>query len=586
MIKMLIIAPYEGLKELIQSPNFPNEQFEIKTVVANLEEGVNAAVLGEREGYQMILSRGGTAELIRKKVSIPVISIDISGYDYIRIITLADGFSGKAAMIGYRSITEGAQSIKELMNSSIDIFTIRNSDELPSLLRRLQSENYKVIVGDVITIQEAREMGFTVILLTSGEESVRKAFYDAQKASAWIEQYRSGQLLLEEILDKSPLNYALFDPEGRLLREKLPDRPREYLINELSQQLKAAGDSEIKTFSCQFETEFWRISAFRICSKQFRTHIVFYLSSSSEQKKKPSGISLYTPVRPSDFSISIFGKDSRYLKETYEKVRKFGRLRVPILITGEIGTGKGALAKQIHFYSAKGSSFLTLDGETADRDSVESLSDILSADNAASLYLRSPNLMEPEVRKLLISILASQELTRNRLIITSLCRSPEELVNAGLLPESFVKAFATCRIHLPSLRERAGDMKDLASNYMNEANIQYGKQIASIDGPALNLLSEFHWRGNLDQLRSVIFQLVLLSKDPVIHEDCVAKVLAEESALYSSKTELSKDKTLDDMIGEILDQVIQEENGNLTKVSERLGISRSTIWRRLKQKSN
>ncbi|MCI1966464.1 MAG: PrpR N-terminal domain-containing protein [Oscillospiraceae bacterium] len=589
MIKMLVIAPYDGLKELIQSLSSQYQQFDIHTAVANLDDGVKVAERGEQEGYQLILSRGGTAELIECCVSIPVIRIDISGYDYIRMITLANGFSGKAAMIGYHSITKGAQSIKELMNSSIDIFTIDSSEKLPGLLERLHQENYRVIVGDVITLEKARAMGFTAILLTSGEESVRKALEDAQRTYQYIKEYRSNQLILEQMLNTIPSYFAVFDKDKKAIYQKLPDNAeiKEKLLNELQTYCQNVKSHQSYQTSTQLGSTFWKICAQRIDNPEGHQYIFFYILQTLQKKMPPPGLSLAHFGNASDFSISNFGKDSIYLKETYQKAQKFVKLHLPILITGEIGTGKDALAHLIHLLRKQSSSFLTLDGEVADKTGVEDFIQIIDDDPNSTLYLRRPNLLDSDSKKKLSAFLGTVNFTDQHQIITSLCESPDLLLANSSLPENFLKLFGRYRIHLPSLRDRPNDMKDLANNYLNEANVQYGKQVVAIEESALQLLSDFSWASNLDQLHRVISQLVLLTDNPIIRRKNVIRVLKEEIACTSpiSAPISAKNKTLEEIVQDIIDHVMQEENGNITRVSSRLGVSRSTIWRKLKQKN-
>jgi hypothetical protein len=77
-VKVFAIAPYEGLKEIIIELG-RNQDFEIHVEVGDLEKGVELASRAVDQGFDIIISRGGTAELIQKKVSIPVIEIEVSG---------------------------------------------------------------------------------------------------------------------------------------------------------------------------------------------------------------------------------------------------------------------------------------------------------------------------------------------------------------------------------------------------------------------------------------------------------------------------------------------------------------------------
>ncbi|QAT50119.1 sigma-54-dependent transcriptional regulator [Caproiciproducens sp. NJN-50] len=584
-IKLLVVAPYEGLKELVQSLSDEYTQFEIHTVVANLEQGAQAALKGVQESSQIILSRGGTAEMIERSVSVPVVRIDISGYDYMRIITLASGFSGKSAMIGYRSITSGAQAIKNLMQSSIDIFTINSSEELAQLLNQLREENYQVIIGDVVTQEKAREMGFTAILLTSGEESVRKAFEEAQKIFGYLVEYQSKLNLLEQALSNIPQYYTILDAKGHAVETKLPAEQQKALLQNLSDSLNQVLQVGKWQFLLKCENIFWEISASRIADENLNLYVVFFLSQRPAKKEEIAGVSVSNPKNPSDFSVSILGRNSIYLKEVYAKALKFGNLHLPVLITGEVGTGKDALAVLIHSFSNRNASFLTLDGEKANRASVESVIEMIRSDHSLTFYIRMASKLSEENQQLLTPLLSEPGFFEKHLVLSSF-NEPPETATTGCFSKTLIRLLGEYRIHLPSLRERPGDMKDLASNYMNEANFKYGKQVVTIEEDALQLLTEFKWTTNLNQLRRIIFQLILLSDGPTIRAEAVSEALKEEPAANGIGDSFSSCKTLDEIIDNVIRRTIQMENGNLSNVSERLGISRSTIWRRMKQKPN
>jgi len=108
-MKVLIIAPYEGLKELVNtiSPGFPDMEVSIED--GNMHQGLRFLKLYEKEQYDVILSRGETAALLRKQTDIPVLDIGISSFDIMHAILLSKNFSGKAALIAFPSIAEAAR---------------------------------------------------------------------------------------------------------------------------------------------------------------------------------------------------------------------------------------------------------------------------------------------------------------------------------------------------------------------------------------------------------------------------------------------------------------------------------------------
>ncbi|WP_444644112.1 PrpR N-terminal domain-containing protein [Caproiciproducens sp. R1] len=581
-IKVFIVVPYEGLGELTFNIARQYPMFDIRTEVGNLDQGVEAAARAQQDGYQMIISRGGTAEMIQEAVSIPVISIDISGYDYMRVIALTHNFSGKAAIVGYHSITEGAQAIKTLLRSEIDIFTIENSRELPGLLSELRRRDYLVIVGDTITVEKAKEMSFNAILLTSGEESVKKAFNDALKIYEYIQKYSLKTELLMETLRQIPQYCAVFDCTGNIVYQKLPEEDTGKVAAELAEYSKIVLSSGEQQALLDLGGHYWNETGTRIYAGGNHPYAVFYLSKCIDQKSVLKGITAESVQNTADFSITVFGRSSTYLRETYEEVQKFSKLCVPILITGEIGTGKDALAKMIHSMSVnRQHPFVTIDGEIADSDSLKNSRALIDSDPSSTLYLKQLQALSLQNQRILLEMLAAPDFTRTHLLLTSVCESPETMMVAGTLLEELGKRVGEYRIHLPSLRERSGDMRDLTSNYINLANSQYGKQIVAVDDGGLKLLTDFHWVTNLDQLQRIVFKLVMEAEEPYISAESVSEVLKAETDLQPVHKNVS-DKTLDEQIQDIIRNVMNEENGNLTRVSNRLGVSRTTIWRRMK----
>ena len=218
-IKVLAIAPYEGLKELlVKIGNRYIDLMEVDVYVGDLREGVLLAQNAVKQGYDIIISRGGTAEMISEYISIPVVNIEVSGYDYLRAITIAQNFDGNKAIIGFSYITENAKSVNELMKTDIQIYTIQSQDEIAPLLRKLTAESeYELIIGDVVTERVASGMGLNGMLLTSGEESVNTAFQTALKICSDINIYRRNSDLCWQILESSVFNVAVFSTEKELL---------------------------------------------------------------------------------------------------------------------------------------------------------------------------------------------------------------------------------------------------------------------------------------------------------------------------------------------------------------------------------
>ena len=112
-IRILGIAPFESIRaamERVAREEFPEVRFEAYT--GDLEEGVKIAqrLVNENESYDVMISRGGTAELLKQKLTMPVVEITFSVYDILRAIKMAENYNSLYAIVGFPSITGPAHT--------------------------------------------------------------------------------------------------------------------------------------------------------------------------------------------------------------------------------------------------------------------------------------------------------------------------------------------------------------------------------------------------------------------------------------------------------------------------------------------
>lgn len=102
---ILGIAPYEGMRDAMEraAEAFPGMHLDVHT--GDLEQGVEIVRSMADQGYDAIVSRGGTAALIRQVTDLPVIEIQLSVYDVLRTIKLAENYSSLYAIVGFPNIT-------------------------------------------------------------------------------------------------------------------------------------------------------------------------------------------------------------------------------------------------------------------------------------------------------------------------------------------------------------------------------------------------------------------------------------------------------------------------------------------------
>lgn len=587
-MKVMAIAPYEGLKELmIRLGN--EENFELQVEVGDLQKGVLLANEAINNGVDIIISRGGTAELIQKEVSIPVIEIEVSGYDMLRVLTLVKEYGGKAAIVGFSPVLEGAGTICEILDINISAFKVLKEEEVDSILHNLKKDGYQMIVGDVITVKKAENLGLNGILLTSGKESVLKSFQNAKKMHNLLSNLKNNYLIPYDILQEEREGVIVYNQAFHSVFSNPYFKEKINQAFENKVDIKSAVNEVLnkKDFKSAFYNGnvLWKITGSLI--RSLNSNLAVFRMKKCEKNKESSlqGVSIFsTLTETSTFNNTITKNEE--MRNALELAELYSDKEAPVWINGEKGTGKERLAHFIHFSSVKRSyPLFVVDCELATEIEWDILlhenqdTNVLLYNEKGTVFLKNINFLMGSIQKRLLTYLQKQPLKSR--IITSSSESMESLIEKDIFNRELYYLLAPLTIHLPSLNERKEDMENLVFIFINEFNTKYGKQIVGIRNEAREELENFKWSGNISQLKHAIEKAVLIADGPYLESEDVNKVLpSKQHSLGQENIDLTG--TLEEIEKRIIKSVWIEEGMNQTRTAERLGINRTTLWRKLK----
>lgn len=581
-----MIAPYEGLRELIIEIG-RNQDIEIHVEVGDLEKGVELASSAVEQGYDIIISRGGTAELIQKKVSIPVIEIEVSGYDMLRVLTLVKDYPGKAAIVGFPPISEGAATVCQILEIDISPFVISKEEEVKPTLKQLLQKGYEVIIGDVITVKEAENLGLNGVLITSGKESILKAFQNAKKIHNYFSLLRRKLSIAEQILQAEKDGFVVFDTTFNNV----------YSNTCFTEQLNKTFNASIKieeavrevvlkgkyTSLIENNNDFWKVKGtmlqgFEISLVLFRLQRV-----ESDKKRLSDGINFSSFMNSSPIKSSFIRNNQ--MKMIIKSAERYSEKKESIWISGEKGTGKEKLAHYIHFRSSKQSfPLMTINCSLLTAEQWNLLlseeDGLLSSNDNGTIFLKNIDSIALSIQKELVSYFIKNN-PKARVIASSRENILNMIENGAFLGDLYY-LLAQLTLSLPQLSKRKEDIDHIARIFINEANTKYGKQMAGIRNEAIEELENYNWPGNITQLKQVINESVLLANGPFIEKEdmnYILKTKLEETEM----AQLDFKGTLEEIEQKIIRRVWLEEGMNQTKTAERLGINRTTLWRKLKE---
>ncbi|WP_175631935.1 PrpR N-terminal domain-containing protein [Virgibacillus siamensis] len=581
MIKTLLIAPYQGLAETAKKMKVPDE-IELDVTVANLEEGVRVAKLAEKQGYDLIVSRGGTASMIQDVVSIPVVYIEITGYDMLRVFTLIRGIKVGVALVGYANISQGAATICSILEFDVKMITIQSRNEVRGHLEKLKQQGYTVVIGDVITVQVAEQVGLRGVLITSGKEAISAALEEGKRVYYFFRRVNNQFYYFQETFNLMPFPTVLLRSDGEIMEKNLLfgqykgsneiltsgtiyNIMKQVLANEATQWAEIEGEN------CIYE-----IQAFLVNKSEAIIGINIHSSFEKTETKavRIIGDSVYIPIiGESDQSQSL-----------RENIQQYANSDGAVCIIGESGIGKYSVAKAMHFKRfGQDSPIIVIEGgyltEEPFKQEVQSK---ISTIKFGTVLIKDIESVPHEIQKNLYSLLHNLPNTVKVIVLAE--ASLEKLVYERSFNKDLYNEISKYVLHLPPLRKRKEDIRDFVDYFLAQFHEEDGNETVGMKQDAVEYLKQFEWPGNLSQLRNVIRELSIMNPLNYIELSHVKELLDKYEQMSDiDDKRLPLDGTLKEIEQKIIKQVLHEEGNNQSNAAKRLDINRSTLWRKLKE---
>ncbi|MDL0421255.1 PrpR N-terminal domain-containing protein [Caldibacillus thermoamylovorans] len=577
-IRVLGIAPFEYLLLTMKQIASKFEDLYFEGFVGDLYEGV-ALAKEKEEDFDIIISRGGTAQLLRKEVNIPTIEIEVSVFDILHAIKLAENFREKYAIIGFSNITKPAHTIAELLGIDLDIITINDQNEVGDVIRNLKKNNFDLIIGDQITSRIAAEYELNSILILSGEESTMDAFNNAIVIARYsyelkekIDFHSKFQKALEYYTFIFNKNYELVFQSG--------GKNSPTLLNHLILNLKSRHLQE-NNKQISYEKYYGKLYEVECILK----NSFIYISLKPVNTNIPSrSITLTNDNGEKENSFEELINSSYLVGNNKNIVTMLSRSKKPILLIGEVGTGKEKTARMLHRKFKNKRLWKINAGELSPEEfDILFFSDqSIFLDSDSTFYICHIELLSNKNLNLVLDYITHSQPFNNNWIL-----SYTKNLNNQPKKNSPLQTFDCNIINLYSLRERKQDIGPIISIYINSLNYKYGKQIIGLEPSALQILIEYDWPQNLLQLKRVLEELFLITKTSYINQKSVRMVLENEGALSSitspaQNTSRYDNLSLKEITHEIVKEALKKNDGNQTKTAKELKISRSTLWRILR----
>ncbi len=303
--------------------------------------------------------------------------------------------------------------------------------------------------------------------------------------------------------------------------------------------------------------------------------------------------------REQDFIVG----SSPALLHVLKMVQKVAKTNANVLITGENGTGKELIAREIHRQSMRqGELLVTVDlgalSETlfeselfghvkgAYTDAKYDRPGKFEMANRGTLFLDEIGNLSIQLQAKLLAAIQNREVVRlgsndpvpvDIRLICATNKNIENMVSDGLFRVDLLYRIKTIQIEVPPLRKRENDILVLADFYLKKYASKYEKYDLKINQAAQEKMMKYDWPGNIRELRHTIEKAVILNENHVLGPD---DFFMKSEVHFPSKDE---HLTLEEMEKRMILSSLESCDGNLTKAAQKLGITRQTIYNKVRK---
>ena len=634
MGKIIFISPDDKLTAKAKQVVYELGE-DINVVQGSLSEGVRLAKQAVKKGTNIVISRGGTGNLIKMNLQITVVSVEINGFDIVRSISKAMRYSNHIGVVGFENLVKSAEKMNEKMEKAfpIQIYTamVENERQVDQKVLQLLSKGVEVFIGGNAVIQAANKYGCNSMLVESGKEAIVEAIREAKHILEVQLKEKEKSEFLKSIIDFAYDGIIGIDAKGKIMAfnpvaaklighssdEVIGKNIEDIIKNSNMLRVLQTGVSELEELQNIGDVSVIINRIPIIVNNQVRGVVATFQELERIQKierQTRKKMFLKGHIAKTHFN-NIIGK-SKAIRQVKMRAREFAQVDSTVLILGETGTGKELFAQSIHNASHRADKpFVAINCAALPENLLESelfgyvegaftgarkggKPGVFELAHNGTIFLDEISEMSPKLQARFLRVIQEKEVVRigddkvipvDVRVIAATNRELYKMVRESSFREDLYYRLNVLELKLPPLRERKEDIIDLAKFFVEEKSKKLGMKNITITKGALNRLTLYPWPGNVRQLENIIERAIVLCSGSEIGVNIIEEELSrletyDYDRAVSNDTDLEVDKGLLKNVEEdMILKVLKETGGNRTLAAKRLGISTTTLWRRLKQ---
>ncbi len=609
-----------------------------RATVEVLDAGFDAAVaqVRQRQAIQavdVVVAAGSNGGYLRQHLELPVVLVKVGGFDVLQALATARQRSPRVGLVTWQGAPLDLSPFNTLFDLGVTQRTYTTEDDARACLRALQQQGIEVVVGPGLVADLADEMGLTGVFLYS-MDAVREALHDAVEVARAARIEQAKRELLNTILGQLSDGVIAVDRQERIqtvnpsMARWVGVRPDEWLGRTLTevcpelslQAVLRLGEADVERIE-RVKGKTLIVNRLPIVEQGLLTGAVLTCQDpiSIQRVDRHLRTRTKTPAAPRRHALEELLGRSPAIDQLRRMALSAARSAATVLLIGESGTGKELVAQGIHAASDRREMpFVALNCAALTETLLESelfgyeegaftgarrggKIGLFEAAHRGTLFLDEVGEMPLSLQARLLRVLQEREVLRvgateptpvNVRVIAATHRDLREQVAQGLFRLDLFYRLNILRLDVPSLRQRRDDVPLLAEALHARLCHRLGSDPARTR-PWLQALvqaaTRYDWPGNVRELENLLERLLAYAGDEPGAAPRVQslperlRLIAPE--LFDGPSESSPQGLQQLQTAQEVDhlrQVLAACGGDLQQAARQLGISRTTLWRKLK----
>lgn len=634
MKEIVVLTPLREMKdraeEIVREQGYHN----VEVLLGSMSEGVEVARKAIAEGAELIVSRGGTYQLVREAFSIPAVEIKVTAYDVLQSFEQVDDPNETIGVVGYSNVVDGYDLLRRLLPNPVVLVELKRESDIYAVIEDHKRRGIKTYIGDANITRIIRELNCNGIMIQSQKSSIHTAIQEARRILrvAKEEKRRAQQIATitdfvhdaiiaidenEKITVYNRRAEQLFGvpcerAKGRLISDIVPNtKLPEILATGTAQlgEIQNLWDSRIVTNRVPITVDGEVKGA--VATFQDVTEVQNLEEKIRRSMNEKGFIAKYT------FDDIVYA--SHQIGECIKTAKKFAMYDTPIHICGASGVGKELFCQSIHNYSRRHlGPFVAVNCAAIAPSLIESeffgyeegsftgarkkgKPGIFELAHNGTLFLDEISEIPMELQGRLLRVLQEKQVMRlgggrvipiDVKIITASNKYLKREMEEGRFRKDLYYRINVLTLRIPPLDRRREDIPALTRYFIRKYSEKYGKPLLEPTPDVESCLLNRKYEGNIRELEGLIERCVILSSFDAILAEGDGERRAVQPVQESGP--VCTDVLPPDWDGldlrsleqKYIEMVYQRTGGNVQKTCEILGINRTTLWRRLKEQTN